>query len=143
MEISLRDVIDSDLPTFFEHQREPEANAMAAFPSRDRVTFMAHWSRIRQDESTILKTILCDGQVAGNVVSFNMEGKREVGYWIGSKFWGLGLATEALKLFLEIEKTRPVYGVVARHNIGSQRVLEKSGFEIFSQNKDELILVLT
>lgn len=142
MEISLREVIDSDLPTFFEHQREPEANEMAAFPSRDRATFMAHWARIRKDESNILMTILYNGQVAGNVVSFEMEGKREVGYWIGRRFWGLGLATEALKLFLEIEKTRPVYGVVARHNIGSQRVLEKSGFEILRQNKDELILVL-
>ena len=32
----LREVVDSDLDAFFEHQREPEANRMAAFPARDR-----------------------------------------------------------------------------------------------------------
>jgi len=122
MEILLRDVIDSDLPIFFEHQREPEANQMAAFPSRDRDSFMAHWSKIRKDKSNILKTILYNGQVAGNMLSFVMEGKREVGYWIGREYWGRGLATKALKMFLEVEKTRPLYGVVAKHNIGSRRV---------------------
>jgi RimJ/RimL family protein N-acetyltransferase len=142
MEILLRDVIGSDLPIFFEHQREPEANQMAAFPSRDRDSFMAHWSKIRKDKSNILKTILYNGQVAGNMLSFVMEGKREVGYWIGREYWGRGLATEALKMFLEVEKTRPLYGVVAKHNIGSRRVLEKSGFEIHNQNDNEIILVL-
>jgi RimJ/RimL family protein N-acetyltransferase len=89
-----------------------------------------------------LKTILYNGQVAGNMLSFVMEGKREVGYWIGREYWGRGLATEALKMFLEVEKTRPLYGVVAKHNIGSRRVLEKSGFEIHNQNDNEIILVL-
>jgi hypothetical protein len=32
----MREVVDSDLDAFFEHQREPEANRMAAFPARDR-----------------------------------------------------------------------------------------------------------
>lgn len=142
MKVFLRDVLDSDLQIFFEHQREPEANQMAAFPSKDKASFMAHWSKIRKDETNILKTILYNGQVAGNVVSFIMKGKREVGYWIGSEFWGRGLATKALKMFLEIEKTRPLYGVVAKHNIGSQRVLEKCGFEILNRNGNETILVL-
>jgi hypothetical protein len=35
MKVVLRDVVDSDLPIFFEHQRDPEAGRMAAFPSRD------------------------------------------------------------------------------------------------------------
>jgi RimJ/RimL family protein N-acetyltransferase len=142
MEILLRDVIDSDLPIFFEHQREPEANQMASFPSRDRDSFMAHWSKIRKDESNILKTVLYNGQVAGNMLSFVMEGKREVGYWIGREYWGRGLATKALKMFLEVENIRPLYGVVAKHNIGSRRVLEKCGFEIHNQNDNEIILVL-
>lgn len=43
-EIQLRPAVKSDLPIFFEHQREPEANKMAAFPARDRDDFMAHWT---------------------------------------------------------------------------------------------------
>ena len=35
MIILLRNVIESDLPIFFEQQLDPEATAMAAFPSRD------------------------------------------------------------------------------------------------------------
>ena len=31
----LRNVAESDLPIFFEHQRDPDATAMAAFPSRE------------------------------------------------------------------------------------------------------------
>jgi hypothetical protein len=37
----LREVVDSDLDAFFEHQREPEANRMAAFLARDREAFYA------------------------------------------------------------------------------------------------------
>ena len=32
--VELRDVIEADLPIFFEHQHDPDAARMAAFPSR-------------------------------------------------------------------------------------------------------------
>ena len=137
--IQLRDVIDSDLPIFFEQQNDPEANKMAAFPARDRDSFMAHWAKIRVNENVLLKTILYDGEVAGNVVSFEMEGKREVGYWIGREFWGKGIATKALAEFLGYVKIRPLYGVVAKHNIGSRRVLEKCGFEFFGEEGTDIV----
>lgn len=86
--IQLRDVIDSDLPIFFEQQNDPEANEMAAFPARDWESFMAHWAKIRMNENVLLKTILDNGQVAGNIVSFEMDGKREVGYWLGREILG-------------------------------------------------------
>jgi len=35
LRVVLREVVDSDLPIFFEHQRNLEAVRMAAFPSRD------------------------------------------------------------------------------------------------------------
>ena len=44
---------------------------------------MAHWTKILADETVIKKTVLFDGRVAGNVVSFEQECEREVGYWIG------------------------------------------------------------
>jgi hypothetical protein len=54
-QISLREVKESDLPIFFEHQRDVVANQMAAFPARDRGTFMAHWEKIMGDKNVILK----------------------------------------------------------------------------------------
>ena len=84
--IRLRDVQESDLPIFFEHQRDLVANRMAAFPARDREAFIAHWVKIMQDESAILRTVLFESQVAGNVVCFETFGEREVGYWLERDF---------------------------------------------------------
>ena len=129
-EVLLREVLEADLPTFFEQQLDPAANRMAAFPAPGREAFTAHWTRILADETITKKTILFDGHVAGNVVSFERFGEREVGYWIGKKYWGKGVATRALSEFLGHVTTRPLYARVAKHNVASLRVLEKCGFTI-------------
>ena len=140
--IILRDVAESDLPILFEQQLEPEATAMAAFPSRDRGAFMAHWTKIMANESNVLKTIVFDGRVAGNIVGWESSGEWEVGYWIGKEYWGKGIATQALLLFLDVLKTRPLYAHVVKHNIGSRRVLEKCGFKVIREDPEEFILKL-
>lgn len=132
-DVLLRDVTVDDLPIFFEDQLDPEAASMAAFASRDRDAFMAHWTKILGDETVITKTIVFDGEVAGNVVSFEWSGRREVGYWIGRRHWGKGIATAALSTFLGHDRTRPLYAGVAKHNLASIRVLEKCGFRIVDE----------
>jgi RimJ/RimL family protein N-acetyltransferase len=134
--VRLRDVEQDDLLIFYHHQLDREASRMAAFPSRDRDSFMAHWNRILGEETVIARTVLVDGRVAGNVVSFEREGHREVGYWIGKRYWGRGVATEALARFLELVPSRPLYAHVARHNVASVRVLEKCGFAIVGKDED-------
>ena len=131
--VSLRDVIESDLPIFFEMQRDPQANHMAAFTSRDpsdRDAFDIHWATIRSDDTVIIKTILFNGQVVGNIVKFIIFGQPEIGYWIGKAFWGKGIATQALTAFLKIVTTRPIYAAAAKDNLASLRVLQKCGFII-------------
>ena len=140
--VLLRNVIASDLPIFFEQQFDPVANQMAAFPARDREAFMAHWAKILADESNILKTIVYDDQVAGNIVSWAHAGEQEVGYWLGREFWGKGIATQALSLFLEHVASRPLYAYVVKHNIASIRVLEKCGFEKLDEKDADVILIL-
>jgi len=133
--IILRDVSEADLPIFYEQQLDPDATQMAAFPSRDRDAFMAHWNKILVNTDVILKTILFEGQVAGNIVSWDQSGQREVGYWIGKAYWGKGMATKALAEFLGIVKIRPLFAHVAKHNTGSLRVLHKCGFVISGEEK--------
>jgi RimJ/RimL family protein N-acetyltransferase len=133
--ITLRDVTESDLPILYEQQLNPEATAMAAFPSRDHDAFMAHWKKIMAYENNLIKTILRDGDVAGYILSWEMEGEREVGYWLGKEFWGKGIATQALAEYISIVKTRPLFAHVVRHNIGSRRVLEKCGFKVIGEDK--------
>jgi len=134
-DVLLRDVTEGDLPIFFEQQRDPAANRMAAFTAKDpadRVAFTAKWAKILTDESITKRTILFGGQVAGNIGAFvaPWSGKLEVTYWIGREFWGKGIATTALAVFLSAVKTRPLYARAARDNIASLRVLEKCGFTI-------------
>jgi RimJ/RimL family protein N-acetyltransferase len=153
--VTLRDVIASDLPIFFEHQQDPTAVHMAAFTARDPASweaFLAHWTRILGDHTVTMKTVLFNGQVAGSVGSFEMFGKPQVTYWIGKEYWGQGLATRALSAFLDIQTLRPIYGSAARDNVASIRVLEKCGFKIWGYEKgfanargqeiEEAILVL-
>src|SRR3954469_6008069 len=80
--VHLRDVEADDLPLFFEHQRDPIAVALVAFRSRDRAAFDQHWEKILANDSCLIQTIVADGQVAGNILSWSSDGKREIGYWL-------------------------------------------------------------
>jgi RimJ/RimL family protein N-acetyltransferase len=133
--VRLRDVTEADLPVFFEHQRDPVANRMAAFRARDREAFMEHWSsKVLSDDSVRKKTILFEEQVVGNIVSFQLSGETQVGYWIGRSHWGKGIASGALALFLVDVDTRPLHAHVAKHNVASIRVLQKSGFSVVGED---------
>ncbi len=132
-DVVLRDVVAEDLPTFFEHQRDPGSNRMAAVAARDRDAFMSHWAAILADPTKKTQTILRDGVVAGNVVSWDADGERLTGYWIGRDHWGRGVATRALAAFLTYDTARPLHARVAKHNVGSRRVLETCGFALIGE----------
>jgi RimJ/RimL family protein N-acetyltransferase len=126
----LRDVVETDLPIFYQQQLDPESTRMAAFPSRDEWTaFLEHWkTKVLGNPANYKQTIVWDGQVAGYVASWSQDELRLVAYWLGREYWGRGIATAALRDFLEYERARPLHAFVAVHNAGSSRVLEKCGF---------------
>jgi RimJ/RimL family protein N-acetyltransferase len=126
--VTLRPVVDADLPALYAHQADPEAAARAAMPSRDRAAFEAHWARIRSSPTGTIRAVLADGVLAGNVLAWEADGTTLVGYWIGRQFWGRGVASAALAAFLEELSTRPLWAAVAVANPASRRVLAKCGF---------------
>jgi len=146
MRVELRDTVEDDLPILFRQQADPEASAMAAFPSRDWEAFVAHQAKIAAGPDMLQQTILVDADVAGDIGSWLAEAERNVGYWIGWSFWGRGVATAALRAFLELETTRPLTAYVAAHNLGSRRVLEKCGFVVVREQHvdgvDEIVTSL-
>lgn len=139
--VALREVRAADLPILCAQQQDPVANSMAAFPARDEDAFMAHWTKTLADPSVIARTVVLDGHVAGNVASYEHDGQREVGYWIGREFWGRGVATRALSVFLGLDPTRPLHAGVAPHNAASIRVLEKCGFRPIGQEDDGFLIL--
>ena len=128
MQVNLRNVTEEDLPIFFEHQRDEVALRMAAFSSRDREAFLTHWRTNVLRPENVVRTIVAGGLVTGYISSWNQDGRRLVGYWVGREHWGKGIATRALSEFTALETIRPLHAWVAVHNVGSIRVLEKGGF---------------
>jgi RimJ/RimL family protein N-acetyltransferase len=127
--ITLRPIEQSDLDALYEQQADPAWADMAAFPARDRAAFVAHQERVAANPHAIRRTVLVDGVVSGSVVSWlDEDGRRLVGYGYGREFWGRGIASEALRQFLDEMIDRPLYAHVALSNAGSMRVLEKCGF---------------
>ena len=134
--VTLRPVEPADLPILFEHQRDPAGIAMSGVGGRDRETFDAHWAKILANEDGLIRTVVAGGEVAGYVLSFDLDGRREVGYWIGRDHWGRGVATAALMAFLREERSRPLYAGVEPGNGGSLRVLERCGFVVCGEDDE-------
>lgn len=135
--VTLRDVSADDILVFFEYQLDAEACKLAGFPARSWDAHATHWARIMDDDTIAVRTVLVDGGVAGNVVSFVQNDMREVGYWLGREHWGRGIATQALAQFLTHEQRRPLSAHVAKHNLASRRVLEKCGFRLAAAEPDD------
>jgi RimJ/RimL family protein N-acetyltransferase len=131
----LRRVEPGDVAIFFVQQDDAEASAMAAFPSRDREAHDGHWARILADATVLARTVLDGDLVAGYVVGFLADGRREVGFWLGRPFWGRGLATAAVAEFRELVGERPLFAHVAEHNTGSLTVLRRNGFALVGQHR--------
>jgi RimJ/RimL family protein N-acetyltransferase len=129
-EVALREVLPDDLAVFYRQQLDDEANRMAASAPRAEDEFATHWRGILADRSVVKRTILLQDRVAGYIVSFERFGRREVGYWIGSEYWGRGTASAALREFLAEDSRRPLFAYAAVHNKASTRVLEKCGFVV-------------
>ncbi|WP_406001586.1 GNAT family N-acetyltransferase [Streptomyces sp. NBC_00829] len=152
--VTLREVVDDDLPVFFRHMRDPESNRMAAFTSEDptdRAAFDAHWARIRVSDA-VIRTVLADGVVVGHTAVYGPPEQREVTYVIDRAHWGRGIATAALRTLTALVTTRPLHARAAADNAGSVRVLEKCGFTVTGTDRgyanargaeiDEVLLTL-
>lgn len=129
--ITLRPTKVDDLETLFIFQIDPEAIYQAAFTPEnpaDRAAYLTKYTRLLNEATVNNQTILLDDVIVGSIAKFEIEGDAEITYWIDKKFWGKGIATNALKIFLSMENVRPLFGRVVFDNFGSQKVLEKCGF---------------
>ncbi len=126
--VRLRPVTPADLSDLFRFQCDADGARMAAVVPRDSQSFASHWEKALIDRTIVARAITLDDVLVGHISCFNMDGLDSVGYWIARDYWGCGIATRALALFLQEVRKRPLHARVARHNAASIRVLERCGF---------------
>lgn len=133
-DIQLRDVVEADLEFFLAYENDPEAVRRSRFTPRPRDAFMAHWkSKILGDSTVFVQTITLDTEPAGSIIAWwesdpDLGDRRFIGYWLGRPYWGRGVGSVALGLFLQAESSRPLYADPFAENTASVRLLEKHGF---------------
>ena len=98
----------------------------------------AWWVDTGSKEDGIVRAIEFEGKFCG-VIGASLQPREhshsaEIGYWIAHQYWGKGIATKSLLkltdyVFSQTEIIR-LYAPVFSPNIGSMRVLEKSGYKL-------------
>jgi len=90
----------------------------------------------RQDPRTIFAIATAREAIGGIGLEFGDDIHRftaELGYWLGESFWGRGIVTEAVRLFVpwafEHREVYRIHAAAFAGNEASVRVLEKAGFE--------------
>jgi [ribosomal protein S5]-alanine N-acetyltransferase len=129
--IKLRPTQIADLETLFEFQLDKEGGYLAAFMPKDptdKSAYINKHTKLLDDPTVNNQTIILDNVIVGSIAKFEMEGDSEITYWIDRKYWGQGIASNALKEFLLLETKRPLFARVAFDNYRSQKVVTKCGF---------------
>ncbi|WP_434931117.1 GNAT family N-acetyltransferase [Shewanella sp. HL-SH5] len=133
--LSLVPITEADLATLFAFESDPVASKMADFPARDKADFYLHWQqKVIGVPDAIAQGIWQQGKLIGSMLSWCdpkdslIENGRLIGYWINREYWGRGIATQALELFLPLLPKTPLFAYIAAHNIGSLKVIKRYGF---------------
>jgi len=137
LQVTLREVVDEDLPIFFGYLQDPHAQSMAASTFEDYAdtqAFTSFWSKLRRNENAMVRTItLEDGQVAGHISVAPNDSGLQVRYWVDRPLWGRGVATGALRTILDEVEQRPIYAHISRANEPGAAVLLRNGFNLVGQ----------
>lgn len=115
---------------------DPDVTAMTAsipypYARSDAEAFL---SNARNDAGRIVgRAILLHGDLVGGVgLGPRPNGREEIGYWVGKPYWGQGIATRAVALFLDVLRglgvNGPLHAQTVRTNEASQKVLLSNGF---------------
>jgi RimJ/RimL family protein N-acetyltransferase len=131
MTVTLRPFAEGDADALFEWMRDPESVRVAVFTWRDpddRALFDAWLARNLANPTVRHWSIDADGAYVGMTATFEIEGAREITYWVDRAHWGWGIASAAVGEVLKRDATRPLGARAASTNLGSIAVLEHNGF---------------
>ena len=106
------------------------------YSEQDGIDFISSMLSANEDE-TFAFAITLDDKVIGSIGVFRQQNihrqTAEMGYYIAEEYWGKGIMTDAVKQICEyVFKNSDILRIYAEpfaYNIGSCRVLEKTGFQ--------------
>lgn len=105
------------------------------YKKKDALDFIRKSFVQRRKGNSYPFVIFYQDELVGTIAVSNIDKnnkKAEVGYWLGRRHWGKGIAPEALKLICNFAfrdlKLHRLYADVLEGNNPSCRVLEKAGF---------------
>ncbi len=130
-----------DAPSLIFHANNPNIakNLRDRFPhpytEKDATDFLT--ATIAKPDPICDFAIDIDGEAVGGVGIVPQQDveriSAEIGYWLGETYWNRGIMTEVIRktaqyVFENFSITK-LFAPVFEFNIGSQRVLEKAGFQ--------------
>lgn len=139
---------DVDALTRIANNKKIADNLRDIFPYPYKKKDAKNWiENLKKQENPSSYCIEVDGEVAGSIGLFQKDDvyrkNMEIGYFVGEEYWGKGIATEAIRLALEIAEKKfdvvRIYAEVFEHNKASMRVLEKNGFSFEGVRKKAII----
>jgi RimJ/RimL family protein N-acetyltransferase len=90
----------------------------------------------KKDKYFFAIVLKSSGKLAGTIGLMNVDSyvkRANIGYWLGQKYWGQGIASEALDAFIEFSfkklKLLRLQAGVAIENKVSVNILKKTGFK--------------
>ena len=147
MVITLGERTAETVRIFFEKANRPEIKKVLPQKAKTVEEALADYEKTRLPGATSFgQTILADGRYVGDVwcycINMDDEPNCMVSFCIFEmESWSKGIATAALKLFIEAIRTR--YGVKSigafayANNLSSIRVLEKNGFSVMEEFEED------
>lgn len=150
MTVELRERTEIHVRIQYDKIRDPEIWAMIPMTEKTlEQAIMDYKKTLLPGATSYGRTIYVDGVYVGDVWCYCMDLEEEpnamVGYCLFEKtLWGKGIATEALKLFIEEITARfgliSLGGIAYCSNRASLRVLEKNGFEKIEEFAEDGVL---
>ena len=141
----ISDITESDKPAYVHHLQEKQIydqtlNIPYPYSEKDAEWWINHIQEetSKQGRSVNWAIRSADGHLIGGIGFHDFElGKShraELGYWLAKPFWSQGIMTKAVEVvcgfaFKELNIVR-ITAHVFSFNLGSEKVLEKSGFQL-------------
>lgn len=153
----LRPISESDAPDIYKNVKDYDIakwtiNIPHPYPKDGAIKFIKQTKELMKKGMSYELAIQIEStkEVVGVISLMKVDRRHknaELGYWVGKKFWNIGIATEAASRVMEfgfqVLNLEKIYAKCFYNNEASRKVMEKIGMklegkfrhEVFKENK--------